>query len=526
VKTVNAPTPVQLPEHWFLRFLPWLAGALQLILLWGTALPLGVPDEWVWERMEPGPEFLSGLLLAGPVGIIYLVYVHRGANVLPELSPRWRWFWLLGLYLLGGLWFWTAWLCLPGVQGPSRGPIVLYLHQTEGYFAQSLDVEHPAEFLQTYPARIADSSLPENYLHLGTHPPGLTLGYWCLRELVQRNSWLEWLGTSTQPAEVREAIQIIRGVPPGFRRPADEAALWLAVLLTVSWMLATVFPLYGLGTLLEKPQAGWLAAACWPLVPALLVFTPKSDVLYPPLAVAAQYCWLRGWCRGGAVWGALTGLLMFAGVWLSLAFVPIGVAFVVQAALAARGEAAYSPASALTADSLPEPAQSRRQRVLQTVLAGGGMFGLLVLGCWLWGVNLPLIWWRNYLNHAAFYSHATRTYSRWLWVNPFEVTGAVGAPVICLFVWGCWQQRAAGLTVVRRWLEHGGAVLLIWMLLWLSGKNMGEAARLWVVFFPFLLWSTAIMWPDRCAYSAYGLAAQMLTCLGTGVRVKGLDFGG
>ena len=36
--------------------------------------------------------------------------------------------------------------------------------------------------------------------------------------------------------------------------------------------------------------------------------------------------------------------------------------------------------------------------------------------------------------------------------------------------------------------------LLAWCLLWLTGKNMGEAARLWIFLMPWIIWSAGTGW--------------------------------
>ena len=45
-----------------------------------------------------------------------------------------------------------------------------------------------------------------------------------------------------------------------------------------------------------------------------------------------------------------------------------------------------------------------------------------------------------------------------------------------------WRRRAAG----PAW-----CLTAVWVLLWLSGKNMGEAARLWLILMPWPVWLAA-----------------------------------
>src|SRR5207253_327112 len=89
-------------------------------------------------------------------------------------------------------------------------------------------------------------------------------------------------------------------------------------------------------------------------------------------------------------------------------------------------------------------------------------------------------------NHAGFYSHFPRTHWKWLLVNPVELTVAAGVPLTVLAIWsivGQWRRADV------RQTGHIWAWLVALGLLWLSGKNMGEAARLWIFLMPFLVWS-------------------------------------
>ena len=105
-------------------------------------------------------------------------------------------------------------------------------------------------------------------------------------------------------------------------------------------------------------------------------------------------------------------------------------------------------------------------------------------------VNLLRVWSWNYRNHAGFYEHYTRTYWKWLLVNPIELAFALAAPLVLAAVLGIafrelragWRRRAAG----PYW-----CLTAVWVLLWLSGKNMGEAARLWLILMPWAVWLSA-----------------------------------
>ena len=90
-------------------------------------------------------------------------------------------------------------------------------------------------------------------------------------------------------------------------------------------------------------------------------------------------------------------------------------------------------------------------------------------------------------------------------------------------------------TAPAHWLRHAGAVAVsvVWGLLWLSGKNSGEAARLWIPLMPLALWLLPGGWSrettdrDDCVSDREWLALlvlQSVTCLLTVARVSGFHF--
>jgi hypothetical protein len=104
---------------------------------------------------------------------------------------------------------------------------------------------------------------------------------------------------------------------------------------------------------------------------------------------------------------------------------------------------------------------------------------------WFLKLNLLTVWWLNLKNHAGFYNQFPRSYWKWLLVNPIELAVAAGAPLSVLALWsivGAWRRRDLPP------FAHVWAWLLTLGVLWLSGKNMGEAARLWILFMPSLVW--------------------------------------
>ena len=138
--------------------------------------------------------------------------------------------------------------------------------------------------------------------------------------------------------------------------------------------------------------------------------------------------------------------------------------------------------------------KERFGQTLETAIVAAASF-LIICGAWQYWTdcNLLNVWSMNLANHAGFYSQSVRTWYAWLAVNPIELAMAVGLPMAAIAivmlvqsVKGIHSSNPQSLTNGRLFAF---ASVLTWTLLWLSGKNMGEAARLWCFLTP---WCTII----------------------------------
>jgi hypothetical protein len=251
------------------------------------------------------------------------------------------------------------------------------------------------------------------------------------------------------------------------------------------------------------------------------VFLPKSDVLMAFLGASFLVVWSSGFRRKCWLRCFLAGGLLWLGLIFSLALLPV----VFLAGLLTGWEAVFS--------------QENRSplNIIKTFspLLAAGLLGFLLpvflLG-WFVKMNLFAVWWQNFQNHAEFYRHFQRSYEAWFWVNPLETLFAVGAPASVLAIAGVarhWQDRQ---TSPRSSWGSDVAFLATLLVLWISGKNRGEAARLWLVVFPYVLWISSRFWekPDTAERSQRPplllpfLVLQMLVCWATVIRVNGFPL--
>jgi len=316
--------------------------------------------------------------------------------------------------------------------------------------------------------------------------------------------------------------------------------LWLATLIVMFLAALTVVPLYGLIRRSVSAENAWTCVALWPAVPALAIFIPKSDAAFPCLGLLLLWVWLNAWDRRSLGLSLLAGLMTWCCLLCSLAFLPVLLAAFCLTLGASLCQIVFSKRLSTAVNSEPRSTSPLSLRHGLCILAAvvGGAIPTLILGTFA-HINLLTVWWWNYQNHAGFYRQYPRTYWKWLLVNPLELSFAAGWPVALLAMLACvhglssvFRDRAKG------WggqaLKVVSSLVLVWGILWVTGKNSGEAARLWLLFMPWLIWMASFEIesvlsqgkdPDvRQRISLQILAVQFLACLLTVARISGFHM--
>ncbi len=518
------------------------SSGLALSLLWLQTIPLGIPGEWTWDRLKTEPDLGwnlgSGLVAAA----IFLAFIRQGwlrqqRQGVKHLSRCECSAWLIGLVLMSFAWLWVVQEISPVRNRLGKSAFVLYYASSSGYFTraryESTDV---TQFLAGYEELMREGDV----LHTGTHPPGLFLVFHGLIAVCERSSSLCAFLDFTQPGSFREALDVI--ATNGLRRqvprpllPLDRRVLWLATLLVMLSASLAVIPLYALLRQNSSSSSAWIGAALWPTVPAIAVFTPKSDVVFPLIALMFLWTWLLAWRKQSPLLAVCAGFIAWIGLFCSLAFLPV---FLMAACMTAGSSWVLAMKTDSNAQQEPIVRPSRfflfpRRGGLCIIAAIVGIFGPVFFLWYFTRMNLLLVWYWNYQNHAGFYLQFPRTWWKWLLVNPLELTIAAGPPVVFLAAMGCIQT----LSQRRKTGSKSSQVTLVvcimgvWGLLWLTGKNSGEAARLWILFLPWLVWLATIRldeialscndlrWRERHLLAWFG--TQFVVSLLTVIRVSG-----
>jgi methylthioxylose transferase len=126
-----------------------------------------------------------------------------------------------------------------------------------------------------------------------------------------------------------------------------------------------------------------------------------------------------------------------------------------------------------------QPTVSWRSRAGLIAAIGLGFIALMVCGWVASGANPLVVGSWNLHHHARFYDEFPRTYRLWLVVNPVELAIALGLPTAVWCLFGLCAPRGLPVSV---W-----STFVVLALTNLTGRNMGEVARLWMLYMPPLL---------------------------------------
>lgn len=473
--------------------------AITLLVIALPLVPLGIVSanaagesvvEWVWARhakFADVADAVDRLLWPLFAGFCLVFVARRGIKSKVSGGRRSRGMSYLLLLAVSAQW-------IVAVQHSAASPHkelkplwVLYDPGASGYyFEAAFKIPDTDQFLQGYEERMAEGDV----LHVGTHPPGMFLlakgcikiceGSPLVRSLV---NLLTTSSTTEAFRYVEQNAQLQRSL-----NESEIAGLQLLSLITLLFAVLTIVPLGLLASRLFAPSTAWIICCLWPTIPAISVFLPKSDLLFPALSL-----WLLLFSVVGcqAVWKAVAigipaaAVLLFTAT-LSLAILPTVAAIAVFLLLM----------------TIRNPQEYGGPAAMLTVAVSVTLAILVFVIDQFFQCNLLAVFQANLRNHAGFYDQFQRTWWKWLLVNPIELAFAVGLPIFGLAAFSVRNLRV-GLTAslpvdssqqarvssvnadVTRALLVGLAVTMC--LLWLSGKNNGEAARLWCFMTPWIL---------------------------------------
>ena len=452
--------------------------------------PAGIAGEWDWEYASKANWSNLGVVL-GCLGA-FLVAFHYGLRVYPTARPAWRR--SLVAMLLPGIFVTHLAVASLGQYGlMEQAWVVLNPWETGAYFQEVRRLERgvlaaapgltgPLGYIDNF-----DEYIDRNWQDYGdatdtrrnVHPPGNTMLFYGLKKLAESDLRVgdAALGGATIASvtvrESRKSEEVWSRL--GSLAPAVFTAVFFFQFLAGLVLIPTLILA---GHLIGK-QVPLFAATLAAFVPSVFLFEPSPDQSY---ALLAMFIWLFVYLalsRQSGVWAMLAGGTVYFGLFFSLVYLVV---------VAMAGGCVLF---ALVRQDSPVGYLRGNWRALARLLAYG-VLGFAVpmaaMGLFLGydTTRVVTLCWRN---HARFYDweQFPRTYWKWLRVNPFELLIFAGGSASALFLAALVSEWQKPRVQRRRQLNpYLWGFLLVMGLLWLSGKNSGEAARLWMPFMPAL----------------------------------------
>jgi hypothetical protein len=247
--------------------------------------------------------------------------------------------------------------------------------------------------------------------------------------------------------------------------------------------LLAIFPLFFLilrvnGASAAASRIAWGAALLWVHYPALILFEPEFDQIYPALTLLCFYGVSRGLRKDPVIWGAALGVLFMAGLVLSFTMAFIIPMLCVLAWLdRVRQNRSWLP--------LFLPDRTAWKLIATTVVTSVAIE--LVLRK-VWGINLT----RTLLEAIAQSGHRVpRTYLTWVLFNVYDFLFFGGIALSTLAVAYCFQTVPLGWNRPRLIAPAWATFPIVIVLLNLSGLTPAETARVWLFLAPGLVWAGA-----------------------------------
>jgi len=475
----------------------WLSagGLLVTVLVMGqSAIPLGIPEEWEWSRHS----FPAGLWswidrTAGPAcaGLFVLATWLVGTRALQRPRSGRLWIMLPLLFAVSVTSMLGLQSAAPSPHQEVKGHWVIYDRFASGYFAEAaFEIDSARELLSGYEARMRKGDV----LHEGTHPPGLYLLNWYALRLTESSPALSRGLSHFRSSVTEQSFRQLEASAAMSPRLTEEQLATLTLVSLITLMTAAAAPLavFGVTGLVSTRIHAWQAACLTITIPAIIVFYPKSDVVFATtgtlvLLLTVQACVTESAVRR-VVFAMAAAAMLFCGMLLSLAHLPAAMVSVVFGLLL----------------TIQKP-QNARTRTLPALGIAVLTFAVL-LGVWWFATNCNLltVWRLNLANHAGFYDQYPRTVWKWMLLNPLELALSTGVPLfLTACVAWCGVLRRVYSDRTNKFSTRSASDLLILAImiticvLWLSGRNSGEAARLWCFMTPWLAISGSLSWSDR-----------------------------
>lgn len=380
--------------------------------------------EWRWRNLG---NFNTARVLVGPFLLI--------SWVLWKIEQGWR---RVGV-LLGLLTLANFLMQVLGMLADPRGlglvRLIVESDNATGYFSDALAIRDPLEWIRNFPS---DPLQP----HSAIHPAGPILFYYVFVKL--------------------------------FGPAAGAMAGGLGVGLAGSAGVAVMYKFSELWTTDQRTRL--VASAFYALLPALIVFLPEFDQIYPIFSMLLIWCWVKGR-------GVYTGVALFAATFFAYNLLVLG-AFLVYYGVYRLWRENWRGAAWMVL-------------IRTSAIALGTCLGLYLILWLTLGYNPPRAFMRSLEVQAGILAYLKRPYSTFLIFDLYDFALGAGVMIVPLVLFRLtrrWGQGGAERHDIALTLIGLASILTVD----LSGLLPGEAARVWMFLQP--------LWVAPAAQALAGLA--------------------
>ena len=296
------------------------------------------------------------------------------------------------------------------------------------------------------------------------------------------------------------------------RPPEIAAALGFWSILPLLAAAAIVLPAFGLARLLLRGRARRLAVVLASIIPALLLFTPKSVQMYALLTLILFWIFQSAMTRNSLWRFLLAGAVLSLMIYISLGNAALFLLLLFYALLSHWS---------ITQRQNDVPSQSKGwvRLLKQLLLFTFGSASLWLLTWSIWGVP-P--WAIAQVGLQQLYDLVTnlRRYDWWVVWNLTDLflfagwplmLGFLGSLIFAVLVWR--RKKITAVDVLA------SCLFLLIILLDISGSARGEVGRIWLFFLPLLAFPAAHFWTTalpgkRHAWIIVALQLLMVISLG------------
>lgn len=322
--------------------------------------------------------------------------------------------------------------------------------------------------LQRWP-EVMREALGANLIHFTTSPPGQPLFHHWTADVLNQQAWAGFVHPLSMSLRAYQCTDVaVMEASAG-----EIVSAGIGLLFPMFAALAAI-PLYLIaGDLTGNRQTAARLALWVGLLPALAMFAPTWNTLYPMLCLWAFWLLLRGLMSGGWGWIFSAGVVMSITTFFNFSVLPVLLLMGIFTLMKTLWVTDTHRHAGLRALSWP---------VGVGAIFGAGLVSVWVIFALMTGVSVIDILRETFTAHGEL---VVRDYAPWVILHAWDVFLFTGLPAALLAIWGVARAVKTGVREPEQAFILSMALMFV--LVDVAGIVQGENARILLFYMPFLL---------------------------------------